>query len=371
MAAGMAAIVLSPAPAFADTSLSGPLNLGSATSFSVLGGGTVTNTGSSVLGADLGVYPGTSITGFPPGVFGGTQHATDQVAADAQASLTNAYNVAASLTPTQSGLTDLVGLSLTPGVYSGDALSLSGTLTLQGTAESVWVFQAASTLITGSGSHIILSPGASACNVFWQVGTSATLGSGSVFQGTIMADQSITADSTAAVTGRLLASTAAVTLDSNVIDAPIGCADASGTVVRTSPTIVSGAPTHATQGRPYSHQVTATGGAPSTYAISSGALPAGLTMNSATGLISGTPTSPGMFSFSVTAANGGPPDSTVPYTLTVARAPVVTVPRSLTPTLAVTGADPVDPSFFAFGLVGLGLAVFVARRRVHRADRRP
>lgn len=194
------------------------VGLGSAGSFAVLGGETVTNTGDTVVSGDLGVSPGSAVTGFPPGlVNNGTIHVTDATAAEARADLTIAYNDAAGRPDTPLGDDDLSGGTLGPGVYSGGALSLNGTLTLDGDAESVFIFQAASTLITGSGSEIVLLGGASECNVFWQVGSSATLGTSSVFFGTVMALTSITANTEATVEGRLLARNGAVTLAGNTI----------------------------------------------------------------------------------------------------------------------------------------------------------
>ena len=229
----LAFALIPAAAASADTVIDGPISLGTAAPFGVLGASTVTNTGTSVINGDVGLGPGASITGFPPGIVGGATHQTDAVATKAQVDLTTAYNTAASLTPTQLGLRELSGLSLKPGVYAGGALALNGTLTLAGTAQSVWVFQAASTLIAGSSSIVTVTGGASACNVFWQVGSSATLGTGAIFVGTIMASTSITANTGATVAGRLLASNGAVTLDTNTITVDAGCDAAPGTVITT------------------------------------------------------------------------------------------------------------------------------------------
>lgn len=344
--------------ASAATTIDGPIDLGAATGFSVLGASAVTNTGPSIIPADLGVSPGTSITGFPPGVINGTPHPTDAVAASAQADTTTAYNVAASLTPTTSGLTDLVGLTLTPGVYSGGELSLSGDLTLDGSASSVWVFQAASTLITASGSNILLINGADICNVFWQVGSSATLGSGSSFVGTILAAQAITANTSATIAGRLLARETAVTLDSNVITEPTGCADASTTVVSASPTITSGEPTDGTVDTPYSFTVTSTGSTARTYSVLSGVLPTGLALDAATGEIAGTPTTAGDYTFTVAAANSIAPAASTSYTVGI---------RALE--LAATG--PSDAPLIAAAAAGLLLAGLLAlsSRRPERRRR--
>ena len=192
------------------------VGLGTAAAYSVLGGQTVTNTGSSTLSGDLGVSPGTAITGFPPGKVAGATHAADAQASQAQSDLVTAYNDAAGRAKTASMAGDLVGKNLTSGVYkSTSSIALSGTLTLngQGNPNAVFVFQIASTLITASASNVSVINGAQACNVFWQVGSSATLGTHSNFTGTIMALSSITVTTGTVVHGRALARNAAVTLD--------------------------------------------------------------------------------------------------------------------------------------------------------------
>jgi hypothetical protein len=174
------------------------------------------------------VSPGSAVVGFPPGtVSNGAIHAADAVALQAQTDLTTAYNDAAGRATTATVSADLGGQTLVSGVYTGGALGLTGALTLdaQGDPNAVWVFQAASTLITASASSVNLINGASACNVFWQVGSSATLGTNSVFVGTVMALTSVAATTGATVEGRLLARNGAVTLDNNVITAS-GCASA-------------------------------------------------------------------------------------------------------------------------------------------------
>jgi hypothetical protein len=188
--------------------------------FSVLAGSTVTNTGSTVVSGDLGVCPGTAVTGFPPGLVSGTIHIADGAASLAQAALTAGYLDAAGRAGGTSVAGDLVGQTLTSGVYtSTSSLSDSGNLTLdaQGNANAVFIFQIASTLTTGVGSHILLANGANACNVFWQVGSSATLGTNSVFNGNIMALTSITVTTGVNLQGRVLARNGAVTLDDDVI----------------------------------------------------------------------------------------------------------------------------------------------------------
>ena len=169
--------------------------------------------------------PGTAVTGFPPGLVNGAIFAGDSTAAQAELDLTIAYNDAAGRTVgavTVAG--NLGGRTLTPGLYkSTSSLEISsGVLTLdaQGDANAVFIFQMASTLTTTSGSQVILSGGAKATNIYWQVGSSATLGTASVFKGTIMADQSITLNTGANLEGRVLARIAAVTMDSNIITIP-------------------------------------------------------------------------------------------------------------------------------------------------------
>ncbi|MFD9741645.1 ice-binding family protein [Umezawaea sp. NPDC059074] len=202
-----------------------PVDLGTAGSYSVLGGQAVTNTGPSTLQGDLGVSPGTAITGFPPGLAAGATHQADAVAEQAQSDLVIAYDDAAGRALTASVAGDLVGQTLPGGVYkSTGPLALSGTLTLdgQGDPTSVFLFQVASTLITASASSVSLINGAQACNVYWQVGSSATLGTNSSFVGTILALTSISVTTGAVVEGRALARNGQVSLDTNVFTTP-GC----------------------------------------------------------------------------------------------------------------------------------------------------
>lgn len=202
-----------------------PVALGSAANFGVLAGSTVTSTGPTAVTGDLGVSPGAAVTGFPAGTVSGTQHAADPTSAQGIADLTIAYNDAAGrvLCPV-SVAGNLGGQTLAPGLYkSTSSLEISsGDLTLdaQGDGTAVFIFQMASTLTTSSGRQVLLTNGAQAANVYWQVGTSATLGTTSVFQGTIMADQAIILENLATLNGRALARIAAVALDSNAIVKP-------------------------------------------------------------------------------------------------------------------------------------------------------
>ena len=188
--------------------------------FSVLAGSAVTNTGSTVVSGDVGVSPGTAVTGFPPGLASGAIHSADGAAAQAKAALTAGYLDAAGRSGGTAVAGDLVGQTLTAGVYkSTSSLALSGDVTLdaQGNPAAVFIFQISSTLTTGSGSHVVLANGATACNVFWQVGSSATLGTFSVFKGNILALTSITITTGVNLDGRALARNGAVTLDTDVI----------------------------------------------------------------------------------------------------------------------------------------------------------
>jgi hypothetical protein len=197
-------------------------SLGTAASFAVLGASTVTNTGPSVITGDLGLYPGSSITGFPPGIVNGTIHQTDAVAMQAQADALTAYNSLAGQ-PCSTILTgmDLGGKTLTAGVYCfSSSAQLTGTLTLdaQGNPNAVFIFQIGSTLTTASNSSVVMINSGVPCNVFFQVGSSATLGTGTLFLGNILALQSDTLTTNATVEpGRVFALHAAVTLDTNTI----------------------------------------------------------------------------------------------------------------------------------------------------------
>jgi hypothetical protein len=202
------------------------LYLGAADSFAVLGGSAVTSIGNTVLNGDLGVSPTPdAISGFGPGLgtVNGTTYNNDAVAAHAQADALTAYNTLAGETPYQNLTGDLGNRTLTPGVYSFSAtVQLTGTLILDagGDPNARFDFLIGSTLGTASSSSVSLINGAQAGNVFWQVGSSATLGADTSFYGSILADQSITLNNGASMSGKALALNAAVTLDANVITVP-------------------------------------------------------------------------------------------------------------------------------------------------------
>lgn len=197
------------------------VSLGTAGNFAVLAGSTITNTGPTTINGDLGLSPGTAVTGFPPGQLNGNSHTADAVAAEAKTDLAAAYNDAAARPTTATVGVELGGTTKTPGVYDSPAgtFGITGTLTLDGQADpdAVFIFKAASTLITASASSVHLVNGAQSANVFWKVGSSATLGTYSTIRGNVMALASITATTGVTVDGRLMARTAAVTLDTNEV----------------------------------------------------------------------------------------------------------------------------------------------------------
>jgi len=205
--------------------------LGLASTFEVLAATTITNTGPTVVNGDLGMSPGSAVTGFPPGVITGSVQIGTTLATNAQTDLTTAYNNLTARGPgTVVGTTDLGGSTLTPGVYSSASTMLisSGDLILdgQGNPGAVFVFIVGSALTVVTPRKVVLINGAQAVNVFWAVGSSATIGVSSVLQGSILAVTSITLNTGATVVGRLLAQNGAVTLDSNPATLPVLAAPA-------------------------------------------------------------------------------------------------------------------------------------------------
>jgi hypothetical protein len=309
-----------------------PIDLGTAASFSVLAGAGITNTGPTTIAGDVGTFPTPAEAGFGTITLGGANHDGDAVTQQAKTDLTTAYNTAAGSGPPTAVATELGGTTLTPGVYNSPTLGLTGTLTLNtlGDPNAVFVFQAASTLITATNSSVIVLNGAQACNVYWQVGSSATLGVTSHLIGSVLASSSITATTGATIQGRLLAQNGAVTLDSNTLTNNNCVATPT-----TSPTTTTPTPTPTT--------------APADKAASDASVAnyfrflrflQGVTTNAAksttgSGITTGTVTTPG---------------------LTTGNIP---------PTLAYTGTNP-GPLYFGFGSVALGVALMggsVLRRR--------
>jgi hypothetical protein len=192
----------------------------------LLAGSAITNTGATIITGDIALSPGTSIGGFPPGIVNGVKHINDSVAVKAKLDLIAAYNDVAGRTSTDivtlSG--NIGGLTLSPGLYkSTSSLAISsGDLTFdaKGDANAIFIIQIASSLTTTSGRQVILKGGAVATNIFWQVGSSATFGTSSVFVGTILAMQSITFNTGATLQGRALARTGGVSLQGNTIVKP-------------------------------------------------------------------------------------------------------------------------------------------------------
>jgi LPXTG-motif cell wall-anchored protein len=370
------ALVLAGAPR--ANAAQAPVGLGTATSFAVLAGTTVTNTGPSTISGDLGVSPGSAVTGFPPGtVTGGVIHASDAVAAQAQNDLTTAYNDAAGRGPATGESGDLTGQTLTAGVYkSTSSLGLTGTVTLdaQGDPNAVFIFQVASTLITGSGSNVSLTNGAQPCNVFWQVASSATLGTNTTFNGNILALTSITANTGATVAGRLLARNGAVTLDDNTITRPV-CTTATATTATTTATSTattspSTTATPTTSTTPTGTPTTTTTG---TGSPTSTATSTGTPSTTATGTptITGTASATSSASSTSSATSSASATSTSTSTLTGTSTSGAGSPSasSASPhggTLPKTGVDVLPPAAAGAGLLTLGGIALASVRRSRR-----
>ncbi len=307
------ALILATSPASAQ------ISLGTAQNFGVLGGSAVTNTGATTVNGNVGVSPGSAVTGFPPGVVvGGAIHSNDAVAMQAQNDLTTAYNNIAT-TPCTVDLTgqNLGGLTLTPGVYCfTSSAQLTGALTLDalGNANALFLFKTGSTLTTASNSSVtVINNGGSSCNkVFWQVGSSATLGTGTSFTGDILALASITLTTGSNTNGRTLARNGAVTLDTNNVNT---CGVSICPIITVNPASLP----NGSVGTPYSQTVSGSGGtSPYTFSVSSGSLPTGLLLNSSTGAIAGTPTTVGTFTFTITATDATGCTGSRLYTITIA-----------------------------------------------------
>ena len=205
----------------------GPLgiDLRTAGSYAVLAGSGVTNTGPTIINGDMGTSPTGTINGFPPGIVNGVINAANALAAQAKLDLTSAFNDGQSRSTSAISLPgNLSGLTLTPGLYvnSTSVLLSAGTVWLdaQGDANATFIFKMGSTLTTNAGTSVVLSGGAQAKNIYWIVGTSATLGTNSIFYGNILADQSITLTTGSVLNGRALTRIAAVSLDASIVTKP-------------------------------------------------------------------------------------------------------------------------------------------------------
>ncbi|MBR9976355.1 MAG: DUF3494 domain-containing protein [Bacteroidetes bacterium] len=236
-----------------------PLDLGCSATFAVLAGSTVTSTGASTVDGNIGLSPGTGIVGFPPAtVVNGAIHINDALANSGKSCLTVAYNDAAGRTPIPTGTFlnpgsgNIGGLTLVAGLYKfTSAAAITGSnVTLTGGANDIWIFQIATELTVGNNVHVVLSGGAQAKNIFWQVGTSATIGTSSIMKGTILADQSISLNTGAVLDGRAMARIGAVTLAGNAVTKPVDDP--------TLPMVISTIPMNAATGVSTNQKITAT-----------------------------------------------------------------------------------------------------------------
>jgi hypothetical protein len=231
--ATLTALVATPTVSRASTAP----GLGTAANFLVLAGTpAISSTGLTVINGNVGIAPAAAVNGFPPGTITGTQEKATTVATTAKTDLDTAYGVAAS-SPCNTDMTgkNLGGNTLTPGTYcQTTAPTLTGVLTLSG--DGVFIFQAGSTLVTGPGAVVQLINGAQACNVFWQVGSAATLDTTTTFVGTVMAYSDFTMNDGVHLTGRALARTGQVTMIRDTIDPPATCTAATVPGPTTTPT---------------------------------------------------------------------------------------------------------------------------------------
>jgi len=316
----LSALLLSPSTAFAQT----PPNVGAAQSFAVLGGSAVSAAGTgTIITGDVGVSPGTSLTGFPAAatvVPPFATHVNDGAAIAAQTATGALYTDLA----TRAGATPLVaelgGLTLTPGVYSftSTANIASGT-TLRLSGGGIYIFQVGSALTANVLSAVVLENGATACNIFWQVTSAATL-NGVTFAGTVVAQAGVTLGVGASLNGRALTTTAgAVTMSgANTIGGCSAAVPGPGCpVITLSPATLPAS----SVGTAYSQQITASGGtAPYVFTLTSGTLPTGLTLTP-TGLIAGTPTAAGTFTFTIRATDANGCFASIAYTLVITAVP--------------------------------------------------
>jgi ice-binding like protein len=318
------------------------VGLGTAGSFAVLAGTpAITNTGATTVTGDVGIHPAAAVTGFPPGIVNGTIHAADAIALQAKSDLVNAYVDAAGRPATATHAT-LGGLTLPGGTYNsgGATLGLTGTLTLDGQSvpSSVWIFQATSDLVTASASSVTFINGAQPCNVFWQVTSSATLGSGSFFAGTILALTDITMASGVTLSGRALARDGAVTLINDTL-VTSSCASAQAALPTCPPDLV-GLATGCTRGP--------------TPAPVSTATPTTTTPPTAT---------PSASSSAVGVATATPGSAATPSTATA-------TPAAATPLIAGLPATSTDDETLPYLILPILLIIFLVLYLVARARRR-
>jgi uncharacterized repeat protein (TIGR01451 family) len=322
------------------------------TSFTVLAGSAVTNTGPTAIVGNVGVSAGTSVGGFPPGtVTGGAIYTgVGSLAGTAQAQLTAAYNDALSRTGFTSVAGNLDGQTLPPGLYKSTStlgLGVGGVLYLNGAANSVFIFQVASALNMSNSSQVVLEGGVTAANIFWQVGSSASLGTYSTFNGTILAYASITLATGSTMNGRALAEVGAVTMDTN----PMANPGAAITTITPPPPTVTCPLSTAQVGVAYNSLLSATGGTPPYAFSTTGSLPSGLNLVPATGFLIGTPTLAGTFPFSANVLDSASATGTSSCSIVVAAAsadvsivktgPTFVAPNAnITYNLAVANAGP-------------------------------
>jgi hypothetical protein len=225
------------------TAAQSAIKIGGTRSFAIMAGSTITNTGSTVVYGDIGLFPGTSFTGSADIVHDGEVYLTDTDASQAKDALTEAYNDVAGRTPVTIIATELGGQTLLPGVYASESgtFEITGTMTLdaQGDPDAIFIFQMASTLVTAANSKVNLINKATSCEVYWQVGSSATLGTDSRFAGRIYASESITLNNKAEVLGQVLAMTGAVTLDDNVVSSQLCIASSVDDLPNTSDNLIN------------------------------------------------------------------------------------------------------------------------------------
>lgn len=333
----LAALLYGPSRALAQSAPS----LGNAASFAVLGGNAVTNSGPTVVTGNLGVSPGNTVTGFGSGsgtVRVGDVFSNTALAQAAQHDAFAAYNALAdsACTATISGL--LSG-SLSRGVYClSSPAQLTGTLTLNGDASAVWIFQIPGTLTTDPDSNVLVINGGKAGNVFWRVGTSATLGAGSFFQGNLLTPGSITLQGGAIVSGRLLSLNGAVALNADSVSL---CCDP----LNLDPIALSGA-----VGVEYRQTIKASGGlAPYTFRLLTGALPYGLSPLTPSGVLSGVPSKVGSFPFTVIVTDFHGCSGTREYTINI---PCQTITVTNPTTATGTSCAPFSQQFMQTGAIG-------------------